>query len=337
MAPHRSNLQVRYVRPPAGRVAENTFELREAPIPRASDGEVVVRNVWLSIDPYQRRQMMEGVRYAQPLRLGDVMVGRTMGRIVESRDPRLREGDWVRGSLGWQQYSLARADEIDPIDPDGITPSAYLGVLGSSGITAWVGLREIAKIQPRDTVVVSAAAGAVGSVAGQLARATGCRTVGIAGEARKCALAVADFGYELCLSHKDPDFADRLAQATPDGIDVDFENVGGIIFDRILARLNDAARVALCGMVSQYNLVEPYGMRNIQNLLNRNVMLQGFRVGNYPHCRQAAVQELKQRIKAGDLVFREHIAHGLENAPAAFIGMLEGANIGKQLVRIADD
>ncbi|HEY0293752.1 MAG TPA: NADP-dependent oxidoreductase [Bordetella sp.] len=332
-----SNLQVRFVKPPAGWVDEDCFAFHEAEIPEPAEGEIVVRNVWLSIDPYQRRQMMPGVQYAQPLLLGGVMVGRTMGRVVRSRSSAYREGDWVRGSLGWQQYSLGRVHDLEKIELDGIAPSAYLGVLGSPGITAWVGLREVAKARAGETVVVSAAAGAVGSVAGQLARATGCRTVGIAGGALKCGLATGKFGFDACVDYKDARFGEQLAEAAPGRIDVDFENVGGPIFDQVLQHLNDGARIALCGLVSQYNLVEPYGMKHIGEILNRNAALLGFRVTHYPQCREAALGELKQRLKAGELYFQESVAHGLRSAPAAFVGVLRGTNIGKQVVKIADD
>lgn len=332
-----ANLQVLFVRYPDGQVTEDCFALRVAAAPPPGPGEVLIRNVWLSIDPYQRRQMMPDVRYAQSLSVGQVMVGRTMGRVVQSRAPGLREGDWVRGSLGWQQYSLGNVHDLERVELDGIAASAYLGVLGSPGITAWVGLREVARVREGETVVVSAAAGAVGGVAGQLARATGCRTVGIAGGPAKCALAEAECGYARCVDYKAPDFAGRLAQALPDGVDVDFENVGGSVFDEVLRHLRDHARVALCGLVSQYNLTEPYGMRNLAAILNRNAMVQGFRVTNYPGCREAAIAELKQRVKAGELRWRETVAQGLAQAPAAFIGMLRGDSLGKQVVRIDAD
>jgi NADPH-dependent curcumin reductase CurA len=332
-----SNLQVLFTKSPAGWVAEDCFSFREAAIPEPGEGEIVIRNEWLSIDPYYRRQMMPHVKYAQPLRLGDVMAGRTVGRVFRSRAPAYREGDWVRGSLGWQQYSLGGAHDLEKIELDGMPPSAYLGALGSSGITAWIGLREIAKIQAGETILISSAAGAVGSVAGQLAKASGCRVAGIAGGAFKCGLAVEKFGFDVCVDYQDANFSERLAQAVPDRIDVDFENVGGPVFDDVLLLLNDKARVVLCGMVSQYNLLEPYGVRNLGEILNRNASLLGFRVANYPQFRQAALDELKQRVKMGQLNFQENVARGLRQAPAALVGMLRGAIAGKQVVKIIDE
>ena len=319
-----------------GPVTPAHFAIERAPVPVARDGEFVVHNSFLSLDPYQRRQMMPGIRYPQPLQVGDVMVGRTIGRVVDSRHPGYAVGEWVRGSLGWQTFSVSDGRHAERIDLDGFAPSLYLGMLGSPGLTAWVGLRHIAQIRPGETVVISAATGAVGSVAVRLAKSAGCRVVGIAGGARKCAFAVDTLGCDVCIDYKAEDFHGLLARATPAGVDVDFENVGGRVFDSVLERLNDCARIALCGLVSQYNLYEPYGMRNTAELLNRNVMLQGFRIANYSACSGAATAELKQRLRNGEMVVEETITDGLANAPSAFVAVLAGAHLGKPLIRIAD-
>lgn len=329
------NLQVRYLRAPQGWVRESDFALHEGEMPRARDGEFVVANRFLSLDPYQRRMMMPGAGYAQALNVGDVMAGRTVGEVIESRHPEYRVGEFVYGSFGWQQYSASDGVGVHKVDPAVAPLSAYLGVLGSPGITAWVGLREIVRPKPGETVIVSAAAGAVGSAAGQIAKITGCRVVGIAGGAAKCAYVTGTLGFDACVDYKAPEFFSALAASTPAGIDVDFENVGGAVFDAVLARLNERARVALCGLVSQYNLTEPYAMQNLAELLNKNAMLQGFRVGNYQQHRDAAMRELARWIAEGRLKYRETIAEGLEQALRAFIGMLRGENLGKQVVRIA--
>jgi NADPH-dependent curcumin reductase CurA len=335
MAGLTRNLQVRYVRAPRGWVQESDFALHKGEMPRAGDREFVVANRYLSLDPYQRRMMMPGAGYAQALNVGDVMAGRTVGEVIESRHPGFPVGAFVYGGFGWQQYSASDGNGVHKVDPAVAPLSAYLGVLGSPGITAWVGLREIARPKPGETVIVSAAAGAVGSAAGQIAKIAGCRVAGIAGGATKCAYVTGALGFDACVDYKAPDFLAALAAATPAGVDVDFENVGGAVFDAVLARLNDRARVALCGLVSQYNLTVPYALQNVAELLNKNVMLQGFRIGNYQQHRDAAMREIAQWIGEGRLKYRETVADGLANAPRAFIGMLRGENLGKQLVRIA--
>ena len=332
-----ANQCVRFVKPAVGPVDERHFELSTSTVSAPDAGEIIVRNVYLSLDPYQRRQMMPGVVYTNPLNIGDVMVGRAIGTVVESRDPRFAVGDWALGHFGWQHYTRISATKAEKIDLDGFSPSTFLGALGSPGVTAWVGLRTIAKVRAGETVVISAATGAVGSVAGALARATGCRVVGIAGGPMKCAHAIEALGFDACVDYKSANFRDELAHATPTGIDVDFENVGGYVFDCVLERMNDFGRVALCGLVSQYNLPEPYGMRNIAEVLNRNVMLQGYRVTSFPEQRPAALRELKDVLRSGVLRPAETIDVGLAQAPAAFVRLFQGANMGKSLVRLADE
>ena len=329
-----NNLCVRFVKAAVGAIDASHFTVSTEGIPSAEAGDIVVQNAFVSLDPYQRRQMMPNVAYANPLNLGDVMVGRAIGQVVESKHADFKVGDWALGHFGWQRYTKIKASGAEKINLDGFSASTYLGALGSPGVTAWVGLRAIAKAVPTDTVVISAATGAVGSVAAALARSIGCRVVGIAGGPAKCQHAVEKLGYSACVDYRDPNFKQLLAQATPQGIDVDFENVGGAIFDCVLERLNDFARIALCGMISQYNLIEPDGIRNIGEILNKNATLQGFRVTSYPEHRTQAQQDIKALLRSGALQPTETFVEGLEAAPQAFVDLFKGANLGKLVVRV---
>ena len=329
-----NNLCVRFVKAAVGAIDASHFNVSTEGVPSAEAGDIVVQNAFVSLDPYQRRQMMPNVAYANPLNLGDVMVGRAIGQVVESKHADFKVGDWALGHFGWQRYTKIKAAGAEKINLDGFSASTYLGALGSPGVTAWVGLRAIAKAVSTDTVVISAATGAVGSVAAALARSIGCRVVGIAGGSAKCQHAVEKLGYSVCVDYRDPNFKQLLAQATPNGIDVDFENVGGAIFDCVLERLNDFARIALCGMISQYNLIEPDGIRNIGEILNKNATLQGFRVTSYPQHRPQAQQDIKALLRSGALQPTETFVEGLEAAPQAFVDLFKGANLGKLVVRV---
>jgi NADPH-dependent curcumin reductase CurA len=329
-----NNLCVRFVKAARGAIDASHFALTTEAMTSAEPGDIVVQNSFVSLDPYQRRQMMPNAAYANPLNLGDVMVGRAIGQVVESKHADFKAGDWALGHFGWQHYTKIKASGAEKINLDGFSASTYLGALGSPGVTAWVGLHAIAKAVPSDTVVISAATGAVGSVAAALARSIGCRVVGIAGGPVKCQHAVEKLGYSVCIDYRDPNFKQLLAQATPQGIDVDFENVGGAIFDCVLERLNDFARLALCGMISQYNLLEPDGVRNIGEILNKNATLQGFRVTSYPQHRAQAQQDIKALLRSGALQPTETFVDGLEAAPQAFVDLFKGANLGKLVVRV---
>ena len=329
-----NNLCVRFVKAASGAIDASHFAVSSEAIPSAESGDIVVQNAFVSLDPYQRRQMMPNVAYANPLNLGDVMVGRAIGQVVESKHADFQAGDWALGHFGWQRYTKIKASGAERINLDGFSASTYLGALGSPGVTAWVGMRAIAKAMPKDTVVISAATGAVGSVAAALARSIGCRVVGIAGGPTKCQHAVDKLGYSACIDYRDPNFKQLLAQATPNGVDVDFENVGGAIFDSVLERLNDFARIALCGMISQYNLIEPDGVRNIGEILNKNATLQGFRVTSYPEHRAQAQQDIKALLRSGALQPTETFVEGLVAAPQAFVDLFKGANLGKLVVRV---
>lgn len=329
-----NNRQVLLACRPGGWPSESDFRLVDAEVAAPADGQVVVRNRYLSLDPYMRMRMNDTPSYAPKAELGAVMVGGTVGDVVETRSSRLRVGDTVTGLLGWQHYGVEDAARLRRIDQPVEPLSIHLGALGMPGVTAWVGLDLVGPLEPGNTVVISAASGAVGSVAGQIARRRGCRTIGIAGGADKCRYAVAELGFDACIDYKTDDIAAALAAACPKGIDVYFDNVGGRIFDLVLERLNPFARIALCGQVSQYNETEPYAARNLRSLLVNRVKLQGFIVSDHMQLWAPALKELTQWYREGTLRYRETVAEGLENAPQAFIAMLRGDKIGKQIVKL---
>ena len=331
------NRQIVLARRPHGWVEETDFRLVEAPVPEPEDGEVLVRNRYLSLDPYMRMRMSDAPSYAPSVAVGEVMVGGTVGEVVASRSPLLAQGDTVTGPLGWQRYGVAPAKRLRRIE-DPVAPlSAYLGVLGMPGITAWVGLELIGATAPGQTLVVSAASGAVGSVAGQIGRIRGCSTLGIAGGAQKCRHVVDELGFDACVDYREPGLPGRLRAAATKGIDVYFENVGGPIFDAVLELLNPFARIALCGQVSQYNATEPYGVRNLRSLLVNRVLLRGFIVSDHMDLWSRASAELSGWVRDGSLRYHETVAHGLEHAPRAFIALLRGDKLGKQLVELDDE
>lgn len=328
------NMQVLLAQRPEGEVQESDFRIVETPIPQPKDGQVLVRNIYLSLDPYMRGRMSAARSYASPVEIGHVMVGGTVGEVIESKNTEFKHGDTVTGALGWQQYGVADGDRLRKVDPNLVPISTYLGIVGMPGVTAWVGLLDIGQPKAGETVVVSAAAGAVGSVVGQLAKMQGCRAVGIAGGKVKCDYVVHELGFDACVDYKAGNLTENLRAATPNGIDIDFENVGGEIFDTVISLLNQFSRIALCGLVSQYNKTEPYGLKNDRYLLSNRTRLQGFLVGDYPQRWSQAIHQLGEWVADGKLKYRETITEGLENAPRAFIGLLRGENLGKQLVKL---
>jgi NADPH-dependent curcumin reductase CurA len=331
------NRKIVYARRPVGEADLACFDLVVAPIDEIGAQQILVRNYFASVDPYIRIRMEEKDSYAPVMKIGDIVVGRTIAKVIESRHPDFHPGDWVVGRLGWQDYSVAPAAELQKINPATAPLTAYLGCLGSTGITAWIGLVEIGRPKNGETVLVSAASGAVGSVVGQLARRRGCRVVGIAGGATKCKVVVDEFGFDACVDYKAGAFAEDLRAAVRPGVDIYFDNVGGVILDTVLPLLKHGARIPLCGMVSQYNAIESYGVRNLREIFNHRVTMRGFVISDHRDLWPAATGELEQAYAAGELKSRETIAEGLENAPQAFIGMLKGGNIGKQIVRIHSD
>jgi len=333
VATHREFI---YVRAPDGMPDASCFRLVEAPIPRPADGQVLARTHFLSIDPYMRRQMGGGHgQYANPLKLGDIMIGRGAGVVVESRHPDFKAGDAVQSEFGWREHAVLDGRGLRKLPPDLRPLSLSLGIVGQSGATALVGLVDVAGIKAGETVVVSAAAGAVGGAVGQIARIKDCRAIGIAGGPEKCRHAVATLGFADCIDYKAGPIGPGLAKAAPEGVDIYFDNVGGEILDAVLPHLNMHARVPLCGQISRYNAGDPQGLRNVGVILDKCVKVQGFRIGSHLARRDQALGELMAWLRAGRLKACETIAEGFEAAPAALINMLSGGNIGKQVVRLA--
>ena len=328
-----TNKQILLASRPTGWVEESNFKLVETPVPQIADGQVLVRNHFLSLDPYMRGRMNDAKSYAAPVNLGDVMIGGTAGEVVASKNPKFAVGDKVVGYLGWQLYGVSDGAMLMKVDDRHIPLSAYLGSVGMPGVTAWYGLMDICAPKAGETVVVTAASGAVGSVVGQLAKMKGCRAVGIAGGAEKCRYVVDELGFDACVDYKAGNLWKDIKAATPNGIDCLFENVGGEIFDTLLGRMNAFSRIAVCGLISQYNS-EPHAMKNIGSVLINRIKMQGFIVSEHMERWPVALQELGQGVATGKIKYRETVAQGLENAPQAFIGLLKGANLGKQLVKL---
>jgi NADPH-dependent curcumin reductase CurA len=326
-------------RPTAAPGPEN-FRLETVPVPQPGPGEVLIRNHWLSLDPYMRGRMSTSKSYADPHPLDAVMLGGTVGVVEASRHDGFAVGDTVLAFGGWQEYALVGGDGlrmVHRIDP-GLAPmQRYLGALGMPGMTAWYGLHRIIEPKSGETVVVSAASGAVGMVVGQLAKAAGCRVVGVAGGPDKCAFVTQELGFDACLDHKaltDPrDFDAALAAAAPAGVDGCFENVGGMVFEGTLRRMNAFGRVAVCGMIAGYN-GEPVPLKDPTVILRSRLKVQGFIISENPADMMEAFRELAGLHGAGRLRYRETVADGLEAAPEAFFGLLKGHNFGKQLVRL---
>ncbi len=332
MSTHREFL---YQRAPDGLPDASCFRLVEAPMPVPEPGQVLAQTHYLSIDPYMRRQMGGGRAYENGLKIGDVMIGRGVGVVIESRHPNFKAGDAVQSEFGWREHVVLNGNGLRKVPHDLQPLSLSLGMVGQSGATAWVGLMDIAHVKSGETVVVSAAAGAVGSAVGQIAKIMGCRAVGIAGGVDKCRHVVEDLGFDACVDYKAPDFESSLEAAVGDGVDIYFENVGGRVLDAVARHLEVGARIPLCGLISQYNETHPAGFRNIGALLDKSAMIQGFRIGARLDRRDAALAELMQWHRDGRLRYRETVAEGLEAAPAALVNMLTGGNVGKQVVRLA--
>ena len=334
------NQQILLVSRPRGEPGPDNFRLVETPVPALGDGQVLVRHHFLSLDPYMRGRMNDGRSYAQPQALDQVMGGGTVGEVVESRHAAFVAGDKVLGMGGWQLYSVVDATTpglLRKVDTASVPLSAYLGVVGMPGVTAWYGLTQIIAPKAGETVVVSAASGAVGSAVGQLAKARGCRVVGIAGGAEKCSYTVDQLGFDACIDYKQhrdvTALIDALKAAAPGGIDGLFENVGGVVLDAVMACMNDFGRIAVCGMISGYN-GEPIPMAAPQLILRSRLKVQGFIVGEHRQFWPEALTELAQGVASGSLKYRETVAVGLSNAPEAFLGLLKGRNFGKQLVKL---
>ena len=329
------NRQVLLRSRPEGAPSLDNFELTQAPVPEPGAGELLMRVLYLSLDPYMRGRMSAAKSYAKPAEIGQPMVGGTIAEVVASRHPQYAEGDIVLGAAGWQEYALSDGAGLRKLDPRAAPISTALGVLGMPGMTAYVGLTEIGRPKPGDTLVVAAASGAVGSVVGQIAKIKGCRAVGIAGGDEKCRFVVGELGFDACVDHRAPDFAHRLAAACPNGIDVYFENVGGAVQQAVWPLLNDFARIPVCGLIAQYNATAPMPGPDMFSVLRKRLLLRGFIVSDFMAQRDAFLTEVGEWVRSGRLKYREDIVEGLQQAPAAFLGLLQGKNFGKLLVRVA--
>ena len=333
-APSR-NRQVVLKSRPEGLPTPANFALLEGPIPEPSDDEVLVRVLWLSIDPYMRGRMSAAKSYATPVPVGGVMVGGTVGKVLGSRDPRFIEGDLIVGPGGWQDFAAVPARAARKVDPAVAPVSTALGVLGMPGMTAYVGLLDIGQPRAGETVVVSAASGAVGSVVGQIAKIKQCRTVGIAGGPKKCEYVTRTLGLDACVDHHAPNFAEALAAACPRGVDVYFENVGGAVQNAVWPLLNQFARIPVCGLIAQYNDTVPKPGPNFRSVLSKRLTVRGFIVGDHAPRWDDFFRDVSVWVREGRIKYREDIVEGLERAPEALIGQLQGRNFGKLLVRVA--
>lgn len=328
---------------PFGAPTEDNFRLETTPIPSPEDGEVLLRAAYLSLDPYMRGRMNDVESYADPVQIDEVMTGSVVGQIVESRNPRFQLGEWVVAYTGWQEYAISDGSDLMPLGPNPKNPSWALGILGMPGFTAYMGLLDIGQPQKGETLVVAAATGPVGATVGQIGKLKGCRVVGVAGGSEKCQYAKEVLGFDECIDHKSPDFAGQLRNACSDGIDVYFENVGGKVLQAVLPLLNPKARIPLCGLVSVYNATKLPDGPDLSSmlmgaLLVKRVKVQGFIIfDDYGDRYPEFAAEMAHWIEAGKIKYREQVIDKFESAPAAFIGLLEGQNFGKLVVRIDDD
>ncbi|HEY7244382.1 MAG TPA: NADP-dependent oxidoreductase [Xanthobacteraceae bacterium] len=328
------NRQILLKSRPEGAPTLDNFELREAPVPEPGEGAVLMRTLYLSLDPYMRGRMSAAKSYAKPAEIGQPMVGGTVAEIIASRNPAYAAGDVVLGYGGWQQYALSDGIGLRKLDPAIAPVSTALGVLGMPGMTAYVGLLEIGQPKAGETMVVAAASGAVGSVVGQIGKIKGCKAVGIAGGFEKCRYVVQELGFDACVDHRAPDFTQQLAAACPKGVDIYFENVGGGVQQTVWPLLNDFARIPVCGLIAQYNAVKPMPGPDMFSVLRKRLLVRGFIVTDFSAKQVDFLRDATAWLREGRLKYREDIVDGLENAPASFLGLLQGRNFGKTLVRV---
>ena len=332
-----TNRQVLLRRRPVGLPVAEDFEIVETPLQAVNDGEVLRRTIYLSLDPYMRGRMNEGPSYAAPVALGQVMEGSTVAEVLESKHPDFTAGEFVATYDGWQAYGVSSAKGLQKLDRAAAPLSTALGVLGMPGMTAYVGLLDIGQPKPGETVVVSAASGAVGSVVGQIARLKGSRAVGVAGSKEKCDFVVNELGFDACVSHKTDDLTGALAAACPNGIDVYFDNVGGAVLKAVFRLLNQNARIPLCGTIADYNAIEPPPGPNLRPLLVKRALIKGFIVSDHADRRPAFLRDCAAWYREGALRYREDIVDGLDNAPAALLKLFDGRNFGKLIVRVSPE
>jgi len=337
---YKINRQIVLAKRPSGKPESANFRLEESSIPVPEDGQVLCKTIYLSLDPYMRGRMNAGKSYAPPVEIDEVMGGGTVGQVIESKNSKFSTGDLVFGYGGWQEFWVQQGTELKKVDPKLAPISTATGVLGMPGVTAYTGLLNIGQPKKGETVVVAAASGAVGSVVGQIARIKGARAVGIAGSAEKCKYVKEELGFDACVNHNSPEFAEALKAVCPDGIDVYFENVGGKVFETVSPLFNDFARIPVCGIISAYNATELPPGPNLTPLLMRDILVKrltfrGFIVWDFASQEKEALTKLAEWIKEGKLNYREDIVDGIENAPEAFIGLLEGKNFGKLVIRVS--
>lgn len=334
------NRRIVLVSRPAGAPTENNFRLEKLPMPLPGQGQVLLQTIFLSLDPYMRGRMSNTPSYAAPVKVDEVMVGATICRVKASRHPDYKEGEWVLAYSGWQDYALSDGSGLTRLGANPQNPSYALGILGMPGFTAYMGLLDIGQPKPGETLVVAAATGPVGATVGQIGKLKGCRVIGVAGRGEKCRYAKEVLGFDECLDHHAPDFARQLKHVCPQGIDIYFESVGGKVFDAVLPLLNTKARIPLCGLISQYNITQlPGGPDRLSRLMGtilvKRIKIQGFIIfDDYGHRYTEFAKDMSQWLGTGQIKYREHMVEGLENAPNAFIGMLEGQNFGKLVVRV---
>ena len=339
---YKINRQIVLAKRPSGKPESANFRLEESAIPVPEDGQVLCKTIYLSLDPYMRGRMNAGKSYAPPVEIDEVMGAGTVGQVIESKSSAYTVGDFVFGYGGWQEFWLQQGKELKKVDPKLAPISTATGVLGMPGVTAYTGLLNIGQPKKGEAVVVAAASGAVGSVVGQIARIKGARAVGIAGSAEKCKYVKEELGFDACVNHNSPEFVEALKAVCPDGIDVYFENVGGKVFETVSPLFNDFARIPVCGIISAYNATELPPGPNLTPLLMRDILVKrltfrGFIVWDFASQEKEALTKLAEWIKEGKLNYREDIVDGLENAPEAFIGLLEGKNFGKLVIRVSDE
>ena len=337
-----TNRQIKLASRPTGEPKPENFDMATSDIPAPKDDEMLLRTVYLSLDPYMRGRMSDAKSYAEPLEVGDVMMGATVAQVVESNIDNFAAGDLVVSNSGWQDYSVSNGEGVVKLDKDMANPSYGLGVLGMPGFTGYMGLTDIGKPQKGETLVVAAATGPVGATVGQVGNQYGLRTVGIAGGADKCEFAVRELGFDVCIDHKADDFAEQLKNACPDGIDIYYENVGGKVFDAVMPLLNAHARIPVCGLVSQYNATDlPEGKDRLGMLmgliLRQRLTVKGFIIfEEYGDHFPEFLETMGQWVESGAVKTKEHITDGLNNAPDAFVKMLNGENFGKTVIKVAD-
>lgn len=329
--------QIRLKRRPAGTPVHEDFDVVQVPIEKPANGEVLIRTLYISVDPYLRGRMNDAKSYIPPFQLNEPITSGVIGQIIESQSGRFEKGEIVVGSLGWQEFSIAPENMIRKIDPNIAPLTTYLGILGMTGLTAYFGLLDIGKPKAGETIVISGAAGAVGSAAGQIAKIKGARVVGIAGSDAKIQYLLNELGFDAAINYNKEDVRKALKQACPNGIDVYFENVGGPIADAVFPRLNNFARIPVCGAISSYNNEKPdFGPRVQPYLIKTSSLMQGFTIGNYSSRFKEGAQELAGWLKEGKLKYEETITEGLDHTIDAFLDLFKGANLGKSLVKVAE-